>query len=253
MPEEQETKEITKFGTFQGVFVPTVLTILGVIMFLRLGWVVGKVGVVGAWAIILLAFFITSLTALSMSSIVTNMKIGSGGAYSIISRSLGLEVGGSIGVPLYLSLSLSTAMYIFGFRAGLRILLPDLSSLLIDFVAFGFLFGLVFLSTAISFRLQYVILAVVIASLASVIAGGPPSTPALTVPTTDETSILDSIRSVFSSRYWNHGRCKHVRGTSSSKKEHPPRYHSSDWCQRYCVPRARLLAGRLRSSVNVDR
>ncbi|GEM_PF-3836089 len=64
-----------KFGMVSGVFIPTLLTILGVIMFLRLGWVVGSVGLVGSWVIIGIAFLITATTALSMSSIITNMKI----------------------------------------------------------------------------------------------------------------------------------------------------------------------------------
>ncbi len=68
-----------KFGTFSGVFTPDVLTILGVIMYLRLGWVVGNAGLIGAIAIIILAKSITICTGLSMSSITTNIKIGSGG------------------------------------------------------------------------------------------------------------------------------------------------------------------------------
>ncbi|WP_051693741.1 hypothetical protein [Desulfohalovibrio reitneri] len=89
------------FGTFSGVFTPTLLTILGVIMYLREGWVVGNAGLLGGWLIILLSFAITSFTALSLSSsVVTNIRIGSGGAFSIISQSLGLEMGGSIGIPL---------------------------------------------------------------------------------------------------------------------------------------------------------
>mgnify|MGYP001047541647 CR=1 FL=1 len=105
----------SKFGTFGGVFTPDVLTILGVIMYLRLGWVVGNAGLLGAIAIIVLAKSITLCTGLSMSSITTNIKIGAGGAYSIISKSLGLEAGGSIGIPLYISQTLSAALYIIGF------------------------------------------------------------------------------------------------------------------------------------------
>ena len=44
-----------RFGTFEGVFMPTILTILGAIMYLRLGWVVGNAGFGGALIIILLA------------------------------------------------------------------------------------------------------------------------------------------------------------------------------------------------------
>jgi len=111
-------KKSEKLGVFGGVFTPDVLTILGVIMYLRLGWVVGNAGFLGAVAIIVLAKLITISTALSMSSITTNIKIGAGGAYSIISKSLGLEAGGSIGIPFYISQTLSAALYIVGFTEG---------------------------------------------------------------------------------------------------------------------------------------
>ena len=84
----KESFKLKKLGTFGGVFTPDVLTILGVIMYLRLGWVVGNAGLMGAIIIIVLAKTITIATGLSMSSITTNIKIGAGGAYSIISKSL---------------------------------------------------------------------------------------------------------------------------------------------------------------------
>ncbi|NYT16685.1 MAG: Na-K-Cl cotransporter [Methanomicrobiales archaeon] len=174
---DQPGEEIVKFGMFKGVLVPTLLTILGVIMYLRLGWVVGNVGLLGAWTIILIAFAITTATTLSMSSIISNIRIGAGGAYSIISRSMGLEIGGSIGMPLYLALALSVALYIFGFRAGLQFLYPGLSSLAIDLAVFALLFVIVFLSTDVAFRIQYLILVVIIGSLISVFAVFPPAPP----------------------------------------------------------------------------
>jgi len=102
--------QIKMFGTFGGVFTPTLLTILGVIMYLRLGWVVGNAGLLGAWLIIIISFLITITTTLSMSSITTNIRIGAGGAYAIISQSLGLEVGGSLGIPRYVSQGLETKL-----------------------------------------------------------------------------------------------------------------------------------------------
>ncbi|MEA3502196.1 MAG: hypothetical protein U9R47_05425, partial [Actinomycetota bacterium] len=90
-------------GTFIGVFTPSILTILGVILYLRTGWVVGNVGLVGALTIIILANLITLATALSVSSVATNMEVGPGGAYYIISRSLGVEIGAAIGLPLFLA------------------------------------------------------------------------------------------------------------------------------------------------------
>jgi len=73
------------FGTFTGVFTPTLLTILGVIMYIRLGWVVGNAGLVGAWLVMMLALGITACTGLSLSSIATNTRLGAGGPYAIMS------------------------------------------------------------------------------------------------------------------------------------------------------------------------
>ena len=88
----EKTKEIKKFGMMAGVFTPTFLTILGVIMYIRHPWVVGNAGVLGALLIIIVAVAITLSTALSLSSITTNIRIGSGGAFSLISQSLGLYI-----------------------------------------------------------------------------------------------------------------------------------------------------------------
>lgn len=100
------------------MFTPTLLTILGVIMYLRLGWVVGNGGLLGGLLVMGVALTITTATGLSLSSIATNSRLGAGGPYAIISRSLGLEIGGSVGVPLFLSQALAVTMYIFGFREG---------------------------------------------------------------------------------------------------------------------------------------
>lgn len=166
--EEKKQAESKAFGTFSGVFAPTLLTILGVIMFLREGWVVGNAGLLGAWLIILVAFGITGFTGLSLSSITTNIRIGAGGAFSVISQSLGLEVGGSIGVPLYLSQALAVSMYIFGFRAGWLWIFPDHPALIVDLVTFGVLFAIAFISAGLAFKIQYLIMAVVALSLVSV-------------------------------------------------------------------------------------
>jgi len=77
-----------QFNAWKGVFIPSVLTILGVIMYLRFGWVLGNVGLGNTLLIVVMATSITFLTALSMSALATNMPIGGGGAYYIISRSL---------------------------------------------------------------------------------------------------------------------------------------------------------------------
>lgn len=164
----EEAKKIKKFGTFGGVFTPTLLTILGVIMYLRLGWVVGNAGLFGAWLIIIISFLITLTTALSMSSITTNIKIGAGGAYAIISQSLGLEIGGSLGIPRYVSQGLAVTMYIFGFREGWLSIFPHHSALLIDTIVFVALFAIAYKSAYLAIRTQYLIMAIVGLSLAAV-------------------------------------------------------------------------------------
>ena len=83
-----------KLGTFLGVFTPSMLTILGVILYLRIGWVVGNAGIVPTLVIVGLANSITLISAFSLSAVATNMRVGVGGAYYIISRSLGIEIGG---------------------------------------------------------------------------------------------------------------------------------------------------------------
>lgn len=162
------TQEMKKFGTFGGVFTPTLLTILGVIMYLRLGWVVGNAGLLGAWMIILLSYAITLCTALSMSSITTNIKIGAGGAYAIISQSLGLEVGGSLGIPRYISQGLAVTMYIFGFREGWLSIFPEHNAFLIDFTVFVILYAIAYKSADLAIKTQFLIMGIIFASLLSI-------------------------------------------------------------------------------------
>jgi solute carrier family 12 sodium/potassium/chloride transporter 2 len=157
-----------RFGTFGGVFTPTVLTILGVIMYLRLGWVVGNAGLIGAVVIILLAKSVTLCTGLSMSSITTNIRIGAGGAYSIISKSLGLEAGGSVGIPFYISLTLSAALYIIGFTEGWLLFFPGHNPLIVSTVVWLVLLFISFVSTRFAIRVQYVIMAIIAISLISI-------------------------------------------------------------------------------------
>ncbi len=164
---ENHTSHAKKLGTFGGVFTPDVLTILGVIMYLRLGWVVGNAGFIGAVLIILLAKTITLCTALSMSSITTNIKIGAGGAYSIIAKSLGLEAGGSIGIPFYISQTLSAALYIVGFTEGWLRLFPGHNPFLVGTLTWLILIVIASISAQFAIRIQYIIMAIIGLSLLS--------------------------------------------------------------------------------------
>ncbi len=164
-----------RFSTFEGVFTPTLLSILGVIMYLRLGWVVGQVGLGGALLIIVISNCITLATALSLSSIVTNIRIGTGGAYSIISKSLGMEAGGAIGIPLYLSQAISVAFYIAGFTECWIWVFPQHYPLLVSLIVWSSIALISYFSAQLAFRMQYFIMAVVALSLVSVFLGSDPT------------------------------------------------------------------------------
>lgn len=157
-----------KLSTFKGVFTPTIVTILGVIMYLRQGWLVGQGGLLGAWLILGICLSITVTTALSLSSIATNVRIHAGGAYAIVTRSLGKEAGGVVGFMLYLAQSLAITMYIFGFREGWLGVFPTHDPLLIDLCAFVGMVVIVRFFTDLAFQLQYLIFAITILSVLSV-------------------------------------------------------------------------------------
>ncbi|MBR9700109.1 amino acid permease, partial [Candidatus Woesearchaeota archaeon] len=101
--QEKPKSKPPKFSTFSGVFVPSVLAILGAVMYLIMPKVLGGVGMIKMLLIILLAHSVTIATAYSLSAIATNIKVKGGGLYYLISRSLGSEFGGSLGVQLYLA------------------------------------------------------------------------------------------------------------------------------------------------------
>jgi amino acid transporter len=102
------------FGTLP-VFFTAISTILGAILFLRFGFSVGTLGFGGALLIVLLGHMVTVPTAFAISEIATNKKVEGGGAYYIISRSFGLNIGATIGIALYLSQAISVAFYVIAF------------------------------------------------------------------------------------------------------------------------------------------
>ena len=173
-----------RYGTFLGVFTPTILTILGVIMYLRMGWVVGHGGLYGALAIVVFSNAITLITALSMSSLATNMRVGVGGAYYMISRSLGLALGGSIGIPLYLSQTLSVTLYAFGLAETIRLFWDEPPPLVLAAVAALLVVavtGVAAKSTELTLKLQLPILVIIALSLVSLFAGADWGAPIVVV------------------------------------------------------------------------
>jgi amino acid transporter len=164
-----------KLGTFAGVFTPSILTILGIILFLRLGYVVGHAGLGRALIILALANGISVLTTFSLSAIATNLKVKGGGDYYLISRTLGLEFGGAIGIVLFLAQSVSIGFYCIGFGEVLARVLSlqaGYSTQLIAAAAVAFLFIFAWLGADWATRFQYGVMAILIAALFSFFIGG---------------------------------------------------------------------------------
>ncbi|MFH1885804.1 MAG: amino acid permease [Pseudomonadota bacterium] len=160
-----------RLGTFIGVYTPTILTILGVIMYLRFGWLVGNLGLGRTIVIVLFANAITLITTLSFSAVATNIKLGGGGAYYIISRSLGVEIGGAVGLPLFLSQAFSVTLYAFGLAESLQFVLPGIP---IQTTAFFLVAGvgiIAFSSAQLALKIQIPLMVMIFVSLMGLAAG----------------------------------------------------------------------------------
>jgi len=160
-----------RFGTISGVFIPSVLTIFGVILFYREGWVIANAGLLGGLLIILMANFITFTTALSMSSIATNIKVEGGGTYFLISRNLGPEIGGAIGIALFFAQAFSIAFYIIGFTMALQRFFPNIPAPVLNLITLAVLTLLSIFSAEIAIKAQYIILALVLVAIVSFMIG----------------------------------------------------------------------------------
>ncbi len=166
-------KSGNNFGTLKGVFVPSILTILGVILFLRMGWLVGHAGLTQSIIIIGLSSLITFLTGLSISSTATNTAIGSGGSYYLISRCFGVEPGAAVGIPLYLAQALGISFYSVGFAESLGLFFPEIPITQVAFATLCALTLLTFISSDLALKMQVYILISVILALVSFYFGKP--------------------------------------------------------------------------------
>ena len=160
-------------GTFGGVFTPSILTILGIILFRRLGFIVGSGGLAQALVMLGVATLISVLTSISLSAIATNRKVKGGGDYYLISRTLGVEYGGALGLILFAAQAVSVAFYCVGFGEGIATLVGGA-----EWVARGSaalaavgLLGLAYSGANLATGFQYVIMLILIAALTSFFAG----------------------------------------------------------------------------------
>jgi len=192
-----------KFGAFAGVFTPSILTILGVIMYMRMGWVVGNAGLVGTIIIIVIAHVISISTGLSLSSIATDKKVGAGGIYYILSRSMGIPIGGAIGITLYIGTAFSIALYLIGFAESFNEFYgfaTDIDGLRISgAIALLVLTIIALISTSFALKTQFFILAAILVSLLSIFFGThelAPETVAL-FPSPDNPIKLEVVFAIF--------------------------------------------------------
>lgn len=137
-PGDPDAKPVEKanLGTLMGVYLPCIQNIFGVILFIRMTWIVGTCGAVEAFLVVLCCCCVTMLTAISMSAIATNGVVPAGGSYFMISRALGPEFGGAVGILFYIGTTFAGAMYIIGaveislqylFGADMSLFGPDIA------------------------------------------------------------------------------------------------------------------------------
>ncbi|KAJ8371597.1 hypothetical protein AAFF_G00306830 [Aldrovandia affinis] len=130
--EAVESKGAVKFGWVKGVLVRCMLNIWGVMLFIRMTWIVGQAGIALACVIVLMAMVVTIITGLSTSAIATNGFVRGGGAYYLISRSLGPEFGGSIGLIFAFANAVAVSMYVVGFAETVVELLSTIDAHMTD-------------------------------------------------------------------------------------------------------------------------
>lgn len=170
------------FGAFAGVFTPSILTIIGVVMYLRFGWVLGNLGLGRTLLLVTLCNSVTLLTGLSLSALATNREVQGGGAYYLVSRAFGAETGAAIGIPLFLSQAIGTAFYVAGFSESLVGALPAAAGWdprLVGSATLVALAGVSVFSANLAMRVQYFIMAAIALSLVSFFAGGNPGAEVL--------------------------------------------------------------------------
>ena len=181
------------FGTFQGVYTPSILTIIGVVMYLRFGWMLGNVGLATSLIIVTIGSAITLLTGFSISALATNMRMKGGGAYFMLSRSFGVEAGAAMGLPLALAQAIGVSFYVAGFsEAFVNSALPFVGSWDPRYVGFATLTVLAAVSTMsadIALKSQYFIMGAIAFSLVSFFFGSAPASLASPAPETVPASL----------------------------------------------------------------
>lgn len=172
--QDADPADASKLGTFGGVFTPSLLTILGLVLFLRLGFVTGNVGLTQMLLILGLSTSVSLLTTISLAALATNLRVGGGGVYFLISRTLGPAYGGAIGLVLYLAMSVSVAFYAIGLGEAVASVIgtdSEAAPRLIAAVTIVGLLGLAWLGADIATRLQFAVLGCLIVAIVAYAVG----------------------------------------------------------------------------------
>lgn len=170
----QSDSSVSKLSTFGGVFTPSVLTILGLVLFLRLGYVTGSVGLAEMLLILALSTLVSILTTFSLAALATNLKVGGGGVYFLISRTLGPAFGGAIGLVLYLAMSISIAFYAIGLGEAVGSVVGSDDPAFPRLVAAGTilaLLGLAWLGADIATKAQYLVMVCLVLAIGGYMIG----------------------------------------------------------------------------------
>lgn len=169
----QKPKEEGKqgFGTFFGVYLPGVLSMFGAIIYLRFASIIGSLGLLQTLAVVFISCFIVFITVLSISSAATNRHVGGGGTYYMVSRSLGIEIGSAIGVPLFIAQALTISLCAVGFGESIHPFFPSIPISYLGVATLCILMGLAYYSASIVLKTQFVIFLIIAGSLASLFLG----------------------------------------------------------------------------------
>lgn len=174
---DPETKTGFSFGWIEGVYIRCTLSIFGVIMFLRLNWVMAQAGLAGGILIILYSASITTMTTMSMSAIATNGKVAAGGIYFMVSRQLGPDIGAVVGLTLFAAQSLAVAMNLVGFAEAIvsleisYLVDAEWDAKIFAIIGLGFIFSIAFCGANFEIQAQKVLLVVMIIAIMSFLIG----------------------------------------------------------------------------------
>ncbi|MCB1119115.1 MAG: amino acid permease, partial [Chlamydiia bacterium] len=155
-------------GLTRGIIIPNLTMMMGMILFLRLGLIVGHLGLVGVLVVIGISLVLMLITAYAIAMIATNMEVGGGGIYYLVSRSLGVEVGGAIGLSLVFSQTMTLTLCVTGLAYSLRSLYPFLPQRELEMGVLVWVTGLVLISTALVFRARGAVFCLLMLAVASI-------------------------------------------------------------------------------------